>query len=94
MKELFRELVKCLFMDVICALGLSGVLSLIRMLFHGSVTRVQFLGGALVIFILLILDYIYNIVRTALLMKRDPVFREMTKTTGISWRDYKKMRNG
>lgn len=81
-------------MDAIFAFGLSGVLSLIRLLFHGSVTRVQFLGGALVIFILLILDYIYNLVRTVLLMRRDPVFREMTKTTGISWRQYKRMRNG
>ncbi len=94
MKVLFKELVKSLFMDAILAFGLSGVLSLIRLLFHGSVTRVQFLGGALVIFILLILDYIYNLVRTVLLMRRDPVFREMTKTTGISWRQYKRMRNG
>lgn len=94
MKVLFKELVKSLFMDAIFAFGLSGVLSLIRLLFHGSVTRIQFLGGALVIFILLILDYIYNLVRTVLLMRRDPVFREMTKTTGISWRQYKRMRNG
>lgn len=92
MKELFQELFKAQIMAVINALALSGVFSLIRMLFHGFVTRGQFLWGAVGIFVLLILDYIYNWIRTLVLMKKDPLFKQMTTQTGISWREYKKIK--
>lgn len=94
MKGLLKEFLKSIFMDVVMALVLSGVISLIRFVFHGNVTRTQFLGGALAIFLLLLLDYIYNWIRTLILMKKDPVFKQMTIQTGISWKDYKKIKNG
>jgi len=87
-------IIKALLADALWAFGLSGVFSLIRLLFHGNVTRGQFLWGAVAIFLLLFLDYIYNWIRTIILMKKDPVFKQMTEQSGISWKDYKKMRNG
>lgn len=87
-------ILKSLLMDALLALGISGAISLIRLLFHGNVTRIEFLGGALGIFLFLFLDYIYNWVRTIILMKKDPVFKQMTMQTGINWRDYKKIKQG
>lgn len=91
MMRVFGEIIKSLLMDALWALGLSGFFSIIRIIFHGSVTRGQFFGGARMIFLVLVLDYIYNWVRTLVLMKKDPVFKSMTMRTGISWRDYKRM---
>lgn len=92
MKGLYKELIKAVFVDALWALGLSGLFSLIRVIFRGNVTRVQFLGGALVIFLFLFLDYIYNIIRTLILMKKDPIFKEMIMRTGMTWREYKKFK--
>ena len=89
---LFKELIRAVLIDALWALGLSGIFSLVRMLFRGNVTRTQFLGGAMIIFLFLIIDYIYNLIRTLILMKRDPVFKEMIKRTSITWREYKRMK--
>jgi len=83
---------KALLMDALLALGLSGVFSLVRMMFRGNVTRGQFVWGAVAIFLLLFLDYIYNWIRTLILMKKDPLFKQMTMQSGISWKEYKKMK--
>ena len=85
-------IMKALLMDALLALGISGVFSLIRMMFRGNVTRGQFVWGSVVIFLLLFLDYIYNWIRTLILMKKDPLFKQMTLQSGISWKEYKRIK--
>ena len=89
--KLIIVLLSQLLQDALTALAISGIISLIRMIFT-QVKWGQFFFGALAIFLFLFLDGIYNWIQTIRLMRKDPVFREMTTRTGISWRDYKKMR--
>lgn len=85
-------IMKALLMDALLALGFSGVFSLIRMMFRGNVTRGQFVWGSVAIFLLLFLDYIYNWIHTLILMKKDPLFKQMTLQSGISWKEYKRIK--
>lgn len=86
------ELLKQAFRDAILALFISGVICLVRLVF-ATVTANQFWGGALGVFAILALVNIYNWVRTLLLMRKDSAFKEMTLKTGISWRDYKRLKD-
>lgn len=87
-------LVKTLFINALWSLGISGIICLGRMLF----TRVSwgnFFGGAAGIFALFFILGAYDVIRTLILMKKDPLFRDMNIATGISWRDYlRDKRNG
>ena len=85
------EVFKALLLDIVFSLGISAIISGVRSIFT-NVTWTQFFAGAAGILAFFILDWIYNLVRTLTLMKKDPIFKTMTETTGISWRDYKRMK--
>ena len=91
MKTIIKVLFLQLLYDAGIAIALSGFITLIRRLFT-NVTKEQFLWLALIIFSIFVLDGIYNWIRTLALMKKDPDFKKKTMETGISWRDYKRMR--
>lgn len=74
------------------ALGISGLICLISLIFT-KVSWQQFWWQAGGIFVFFLVDYIYNWSRTIILMKKDPVFKTMTEHTGISWKDYKRLKN-
>ena len=89
----FLYIILSLFTDAILSVLLSGVFSGIYILIKGSITREKFIVGAVNLFSWFLLYNIYNWIRTLVLMKKDPVFKEMTIETGISWRDYKKLKD-
>ena len=53
----------------------------------------KFLFGGLALFCFLFLLYSYNTIITLYRYHKDSVFREANIRTGISWRDYKRLRN-
>ena len=85
-------IVREIIVDALTALGLSGLFSLIRVIFGGSITWEQFFRGAFVLFVFFLLYYVYNIIRTRALMKKDPVYRDAAITLGMTWWNYKRMK--
>lgn len=77
--------------NALISLALSGIVNLLRLPF-AEVTWKQFFGGAAGIFVLLVAIALYDVVRTAILMKKDPVFRAAAKSNVMGWREYKKMK--
>lgn len=77
--------------DAVIALVVSGVISLSCMLFK-EVSWGDFFWGAVPIFACIELVRIYDFIRSVILGTKDPRFLEAYKA-GISWREYKRMRN-
>lgn len=76
----------------------SGVFWLLKLLgslvsFCNKPTLQDFLFGGLALFVLFFLHRMFWIIRDMYRRKKDPVYDKMSNTTGISYKDYKKLRD-
>jgi len=84
--------------DLLLAIMLSAFFSALKFigsLLHicGRLRWVDFLGGVLTLFIFFILWRAGHTLYYMHLYKKDPIFMEAHMRTGISWWDYKRLRN-
>lgn len=91
------EIAKYVIIHAVSAIGLSAVFSLLQWI--GSLlswskppTWSKFLWGSLVLFVVLVVYHLFLFLLTVRRCMKDPVFRKMHVETGISWRDYKMLR--
>lgn len=75
---------------VFCAI--QWVLSLLS--FCSKPTLSKFVWGAVVLFAVLFLYTCYTTAMTMFRFRKDPVFKDAHLKTGISWRDYKRLKDG
>lgn len=92
-----RHFIGSLFMMAGISLALSALFSLCQLLLSlASVcdppTWQKFFGGAIVLFIIFFLNGCFQVLLYYIRCRRDPVFKQVNLKSGLSWRDYKRLK--
>ncbi len=74
------------------AIAYSLVYSALHWLFTGEMSWQMFLGGTLAIFLFLFAWSVFDTAKTLYRFHKDPIFKRAHLMTGISWKDYKRLR--